>query len=151
MSELTVEVEIPPALLKALGVDLQKQVIQPATYAWAQQVKRVLVKYPPENIGNRPNLGRWYERGYGPRWKRRDGTIGGRKTSERLKRSWTVEREVNGAIVGSIASYSRWVHSKEFQTRVHARHGWKTDEQAVNEARPAMDRIMSQIMTRLGL
>ncbi len=150
MSELTVQLDIPPALVKALNTNLQTQVIQVAAFAWAQQVKRIMVVYPPPNVGNRPNLGRWYQRGYGPRWQRKDGTIGGRKTSEMLNRSWAVKREPDGASVGTRVSYSAWVHSSKYQAAVHKRHGWKTDVMAVEEARPAMDRIMNQIMTRLG-
>jgi hypothetical protein len=151
MSEVAVKFEIPPELVKALGTDLRTKVIQPAAMAWAKQTKRILVEYPPENVGNRPNLGRWYQRGYGPRWKRKDGSIGGMKTSQMLSRKWALVQETWGALVGSPVTYAHWVHSSKEQAAVHKRHGWKTDERAVTEAKPKFDEIMNQLMKALGL
>lgn len=149
---MEVRLEIPPALIKALGTDLNKEVVQPAAWAWAQQVKRIMVVYPPSSEANIPNAkGRWYQRGYGPRWQRRDGSIGGRKTSELLNRSWGVFRATYGAWVGSRASYSPFVHSAAEQTRAHAARKWKTDERALEEAKPAFQAILDSVMKKVGL
>lgn len=151
MTELTVKFEIPPALVKALGTDLQKQVIQPAAYAWAAAVKKVMVVYPAATEANSSIMPRWYQRGYGPRWRRKDGSVGGRKTSQTMNRSWALEREPWGALAGNRATYSHWVHSSTQQARAHKAHGWKTDETAEREAKPTFDGIMNQLMKRWGL
>lgn len=57
-------------------------------------------------------------------------------------RRWTtkVERTSDGFIgrVGNNVPYGPYVQSKRFQTRFHARTGWRTDEQAVDENRAAV-------------
>jgi hypothetical protein len=149
MSEVAVKFEIPPELVKALGTDLRTKVIQPAAYAWAQQTKRILVAYPDQAAPTNPN--RWYQRGYGPKWRRKDGSIGGRKTSQMLNRRWSVVRETWGALVGNPVTYAHWVHSSKEQAAIHRRNNWKTDERAVTEAKPKFDEIMNQLMKSLGL
>lgn len=60
-----------------------------------------------------------------------------------LGRRWTtapIERSANGLVgkVGNNVPYGPWVQSDRFQTRFHARDGWRTDERAVNENRAAI-------------
>ena len=95
-------------------------------------LKATVSEYPGASVANQPNH-RWYERGYGPRWSRKDGSIGGRKTSEMLNRSWGIARKSWGAIVGSRASYSPVVHSHKEQARSHRARGWVTDKMAVDK------------------
>ena len=87
------------------------------------------------------NPDRWYERGYGPRWRRkRGGGIGGRKTSQFLNRSWAVEpRGVNEVLLTNRATYTKWVHLNQYQTNVHQRTGWVTDTQGVQRAEASGD------------
>jgi hypothetical protein len=60
----------------------------------------------------------------------RTGTLGRRWTTK-------VERTSDGFIgrVGNNVPYGPYVQSKRFQARFHARTGWRTDEQAVDENR----------------
>jgi hypothetical protein len=85
-------------------------------------------EYPPAPSGSR------YIRGYG--WR------GGPMTSEKLGQRWTtrVTTTSNGVIgkVGNNASYGPWVQSARFQTRIHKRTGWTTDQQAIDKNLPAI-------------
>ena len=78
-------------------------------------------EYPPENIANIPYQRRWYERNYGPKWMRRDGTVGGIAASEMLGKSWTTRVKNRGllGVLGNKASYGPFVQDKERQAGFH--------------------------------
>ena len=111
-----------------LGRDLTAA-LKKASFAIGEQVRGKIAVYPPK----RPpaTRGRWYQRGYGPRWRRKDGSIGGRKTSEQLGQRWTTRQKGTGAVVGNAASYSPFVQNEEKQAAVHRAAGWMTDKKAV--------------------
>jgi len=120
--------------------------------AAASDVKDYIAVYPAASIANSPQARRWYERGYGPRWYRADGSTGGSKTSETLGRRWTISANSQRAIVGNNASYARAVQSAKEQAPYHGQRGWRTDEETLKEMRPkiveklrrAIDRILSR-------
>ena len=105
-------------------------------------------EYPPASSGNQPGGpgSRWYERGYGPRWKTSDGTVRGRKLSERLRERWSnqvrdypqgnQQAGMTGGFVegtvGNKASYRFEVQSREKQLDFHRRRGWVTVEDALD-------------------
>jgi len=128
---VTVRIHVPPDLKRALDGDMRK-VIQKASIPLTRELHSTVAKYPPATEANQPNH-RWYERGYGPRWSRKDGTVGGRKTSEMLNRSWGIKRLRWGMQLGSRASYSPVVHHHEEQASFHKARGWVTDKQAVDK------------------
>lgn len=148
---------------RLLGVDL-KPAIQAATKAIALEVQGEIAPYPP--IVSHSGRRSWYERGYGPKWMTKAG-VHGRPTSQTLGRrfgllgalpavgkgGWAlVAKGSMGHVLGNSATYAGLVHSKERQARVHARHGWVTDEQAMRQviASGAVKRIVTQaIMARL--
>ncbi|KPL80229.1 hypothetical protein [Herpetosiphon geysericola] len=75
----------------------------------------------------------WYERGYGQRWKRKDGSIGGRKTSQTLGRRWMIaSRGRMVMVLMNTSTYSPFVHRAEDQTAAHANTGWVTDTEAIS-------------------
>ena len=114
------------------------------TFAVATQVQARLAPYPPATEANRPRTfaskarNGWYERGYGPRWARKDGSVGGRKTSELMNRNWHITRQgVNAELVNN-ASYSAFVHrdptlGDPHQAFFHGQRGWMTDVKVVTE------------------
>ena len=109
-----------------------------ALRAGALHIKGKVDTYPPSTIANSPSnpTGRWYERGYGPKWvSKRTGVVSGYETSETLGRRWTTASEAGGLrqVVGNATSYGEVVQSKEKQARFHASRGWKTIEQVVEE------------------
>ena len=106
--------------------------------AGALHVKGKIAQYPPSTTANSPGnpTGRWYERGYGPRWlRKRKGGVGGRKTSETLGRKWAIGERAGGMqqVIGNNASYAEFVHEEEEQAKIHGARAWKTDEQVLRE------------------
>lgn len=109
-------------------------VLKSATKAIALEVQGTIAPYPPATEANSPSndRGRWYERGYGPRWQRKDGSVAGSKTSQMLGRSWGIRPTGRiGHLVGNRATYAPYVHAKDKQARFHKVRRWVTDEAAV--------------------
>lgn len=163
MTTLTVKISGDEQLMRALGADVEKAINRAAPLV-AKAIKREIAEYPPVSeaniprgfgsavsIGTRKSANRWYERGYGPRWARKDGSAGGSKTSEMLNRSWAIGAVWKGAVLGSKASYAPVVHHYKEQASFHNRRGWVTDKQAVDRVRKSgkMDRIMQQVVKRI--
>ena len=118
-------------LARSLARDLVPQ-IQAASLVIASEIQDRIAPYPPPP----PWVGqstRWYERGYGPRWRRADGSIGGRKTSETLGRRWDIQPRGLGAELRNLASYTGYVHDAKKQSALMESLAWKTDEIAVGE------------------
>lgn len=110
------------AAVKVLSTDLAAAV-KPAAIAVAAEGQSRIAQYPPAP----PKAGRtFYERGFGTRWRRKDGSVGGRKTSETLGRKWAIQPQSNGAVLQNGASYAKYVHSADHQATVH-KGRWKTD------------------------
>jgi hypothetical protein len=117
--------------------------------------------YPAASEANQPRGftsggdNRWYERGFGPRWARKDGSIGGAKTSQMLGRKWahTVKQET-GMIVGEIgnnASYAAYVHGQDTQQWYHLARGWRVIEPLLEQARDAVqEEVMDKIASIWG-
>ncbi len=106
--------------------------------AGATHLKGIISKYPASTIANSPSnpSGHWYERGFGSKWiRKRAGGVGGRKTSQTLGRRWTQKSQMMGLqqVIGNNATYAPYVQSAEKQAKVHEMHGWKTDEDVINE------------------
>lgn len=103
--------------------------------AGAVHIKGTVDEYPPATEANSPGQPRWYERGYGPRWRRKSGGIGGRKSSETLGRKWTVASRNAGLtqIVGNAVSYGPFVQDEDRQASFHKRRGWGTIQKAAKE------------------
>lgn len=116
---------------RKLGIDLNPA-IKAATMAIALEIQNEVAPYSPASAANSPSSNRWYERGYGPKWRLKDGAVHGRKTSETLGRRWGIAtRGRVGHVLGNIASYAKWVHGEKTQARVHKARGWVTDETAI--------------------
>lgn len=110
--------------------------MRPVIKAAVTHISGKMAVYPPSGPGNVPNAqGRWYERGWGQRWRRKDGGMGGRQTSEDLGPSWKGKAVSNTrGVIGNDASYAKYVQGPE-QARVMDEIGWRTtDEIAEQEA-----------------
>jgi len=115
----------------------------------AQIVQDKMAVYPPEGDYNRPGPypKRWYQRHWGPRWARADGTVGGRNTSQMLQKHWRnqwiapLTRKVFNTV-----TYAPYVQAAEHQTTTHRRHGWQTDEDVANELERGIE--VDQIISR---
>ena len=110
-------------------------------FAGAVHVMTQAKKYPPSTFANTPYQRRWYQRGWGSKWMRRDGSIGGSMTSKNLKQQWTVEvRDKNTYVVGNNVSYGPYVMGGENdvhqQSAVMKRIGWTTTDSISDEETP---------------
>jgi hypothetical protein len=113
--------------LAKLGAEKMIQACQASLQRFGEEVKLRALVYPAEGPWCMPGSypARWYQRGFGPRWARKDGSTGGRDTSERMQQQWAVEqRSPLETLVGNRASYAPYVQGDE-QTGFHAAHGWK--------------------------
>ena len=111
-----------------LSADLQPA-FKAITMGIAAEVQNVLAPYPPAPAAGNP----WYERGFGTKYRRKDGRITGRRTSEMMERKWSIiSRSAMKAVLMNKASYSGWVHDSDDQTSRHAATGWQTDQTAAD-------------------
>ncbi|MHC4725511.1 MAG: HK97 gp10 family phage protein [Planctomycetota bacterium] len=102
--------------------------------AGAEHIEGVMKEYAPKSQANVPKAhGRWYERGWGSKYRRLDGRVTGKKTSEVLRARWSTRSRNAGLtrVVGNNASYAKYVHDAEEQAGFHGDRGWKTDEQVL--------------------
>lgn len=107
--------------------------LRPVIQASVVHISGKVAKYPPGGSGNSPSKPRWYERGWGSRWRRADGSIGGRQTSEDLGPSWTHKVESNTrGVIGNDASYGPFVQGAQ-QSAIMKDIGWKTTDTVVEE------------------
>jgi len=148
---ITIEVRGLDALERKLKRPLTPE-LRGFTQAVGEMIRSELAPYPPASEANVPNdRGRWYERGFGPRWFRKDGSVGGRKTSEMLNRQWGGVRHGRiGYRIFNRASYAQWVHSHEMQNWWHRVRGWMTDRKAVDivARRGDIERAWAQMLRR---
>ena len=135
-------------LQRKLGADF-RPVMRGATKAIAAEIQGKIAPYPPATDANSPARQRWYERGYGSKWRTRGGSIAGRKTSETLGRRWAISTYGDiGAKLGNAASYAAFVHDDAKQSPFHKRRGWMSDKGAVEIVQRAgtIGRIMKDAM-----
>lgn len=138
---VTIEIDGLERLQGKLKTVESGQYLRAVLQAAALDIKGYMAWYPPSSSANDPAQRRWYERGYGPRWRRQDGTIKGYHTSEMLDRKWATARpriDTRGltARVGVKVSYAPYVQSAKEQAWFHRARGWRTDEDAVRERGP---------------
>ena len=123
--------------------------------AGAVHVKGTIKEYAPKSSANVPKShGRWYERGWGSRYKRLDGVVTGRKTSETLGRKWAIGERAGGLqqVIGNNASYAEFVHDEEEQAKIHGDRGWKTDEEVLREeGDQVLEFIQREVERELGV
>ena len=147
---MTVEIKGMDKLLRKLHNVAELRGARRGLAAGALHIKGWIAVYAPSTIANSPSnpSGRWYERGSGPKWRRKDGSIGSRKTSETLGRKWTTASRNGGLtqVIGNNVSYGPYVQSAENQAAFHEQRNWRTDEQAVEkEGGKVLDFVKSEI------
>jgi len=115
-------------LLRRIGGIQKLTHTRAAVKAAAIFLRGKIAKYPPASEANSPGMRRWYQRGYGPKWRTRDGAVHGRATSKKLGQSWTYKFENAGmrGIVGTLVDYAPFVQDRDEQARFHKWRGWIT-------------------------
>ena len=132
----------------------QGQYLRGILTAAVLDIKGYMGWYPPASEANSPSNRRWYERGFGPRWRRKDGSVGGYQTSERLDARWAaaspqISQGGLTARVGVNVSYAPYVQSYEKQAGFHRARGWRTDRMAVQERGPHIQKLVSDAVRRI--
>lgn len=138
--------------------DLKKRII--AIVADPDKRRRVLIRatleladrmrvYPPEGAYNREpgtrGRGVWYQRQFGTRWRRKDGTMGGTDNSQRLQKSWKTEIQTRSEFVGSVSTavtYAPYLFDPEKRVSWAASHGWKTTKEIAEDYTPRFTEIV---------
>lgn len=99
----------------------------------AAELKDLAAAYPVEGPWNRePGTrgdGRWYQRKFGPRWRNKNGTTGGRNTSQNLQTSWQIERRGESASVWTAVTYAPFLLDASQRVGWAAGHGWQTTDE----------------------
>jgi len=155
MTTVTIQIEGIDAVVDKLNTIEQMRGFQAALTQVGQHVRDKIKTYPQSTEANQPRSfvsggkNTWYERGYGPKWARKDGTIGGRKTSEILKQSWGVQATNTQVVIGTKVTYAPYVHDADEQASFHKRRGWKTAQQVAKEEEPAVRRFIEDYLEKL--
>ena len=147
---MTIEIQGLDRAMRKLTALKNREYVEGTMQASVSIAKNYIAVYPASTEANNPARNRWYERGYGGRWRRRDGTIGGRRTSETLGRKWTTKVEDRGMTgkVGNNVSYGPYVQSHRLQAGFHRRRGWTTDEQAAKRQTPSIQALFRDAIER---
>lgn len=144
-----IKIEGLDALQKKLGEVAAMAYMGEVLMAAGSQLKNYIAKYPPFTDANVPNQRRWYQRGWGTKWLRKDGSVNGVQSSETLGRRWTVSpRGPLEVVVGNNASYAPYVQSAEKQAHFHKSRGWRTDQMAIEKTTPAILKLVQQTIDK---
>jgi len=138
---VTLEVHGIEKVERALGKLAAGRWMRGLLTAAVGHMKSAVAGYPHATAANTPRPfapgadNRWYERGYGQRWARKDGSVGGKRTSEVLGRSWTTQVANDGSWgkVGTKASYSPYVQDADRQAGFHKARGWTTIQEVADK------------------
>ena len=89
---------------------------------------------------------RWYQRGFGSRWLRKDGTFGGTNTSQRLQQSWQTEVQRTDEFTASAftdVTYAPFLLDED-KPRVNwaASHGWQSLDQIQEDYTPRFEKAV---------
>ena len=140
-------------LERTLGYLNGREVFGDIIYISGQELRSKAGKYPRASSANTPPAthGAWYERGVGTRYRRLDGAITGRKTSEMLSKQWAVKKSGSAnnptATVENTASYATYVHGLE-QAGIHVRRGWKNLYTMATTMLPELQRDVAAAVDR---
>lgn len=137
----SVRIEGLDKLRAALGELGAAKALRPILTAAVLHLKGLIAVYPPSSEANKPRSfvskgnNRWYERGFGSKWARKDGSTGSAQTSETLGRSWTEAVDPAGkwAQVGTRASYAPLVQDRDEQAAFHKDRGWQTAQDVLDD------------------
>ena len=127
--------------------------LEPVLAGLVTEVKGEVSKYAPPTAANVPGGpgSQWYQRGYGSKWMRMDGTVGGRATSEDLGQKWTIRKTGTlKYLIGNNVKYGPYVKDPDKQAQALKNIGWtntdedvrKKEKKVLDELHKAVDRIL---------
>lgn len=136
-----------PELLRKLGKVKAAPWLREMLRVSALVIENKVARYPPAPVPKHPN--RWYERGLGSHYRRKDGGISTYKTSEMLGRMWYATVSGFSAKVGNRAGYAPWVQGRDTQTAQHKQTGWVTLEDVAEQELPELEKRIQHEVDRL--
>jgi hypothetical protein len=146
---ITISMDMKDVYEVAKRLDLEDE-FKDGLKAGGVYVEGIMKTYPPDSEANRskPHPGRWYERGYGPRWYNADGGLMGRKTSERLGDRWTSVTQDEGltVVIGNNATYAPYVHDDDLRPSYHAARGWPAAQDVVRDENEHVTNMISEFI-----
>jgi hypothetical protein len=107
------------------------------------ELKDRAAAYPPEGAWNKApgtkgnNI--WYQRQFGTRWLKKDGTFGGRNESQRLQKSWQTEVQREDTFTASAftgVTYAPLLLDPAEQVSWAPTHGWKNLDEIAEGYQP---------------
>lgn len=108
------------------------------------------IVYPAAGVWNRA-LGtcgnnKWYQRKFGPRYLRMDGTFGGRNTSENLQTSWrnTIADDAYSASTSTGVSYAPYLYDPDKRVHWAQAHGWQTVDEIADNYAPRFAELVGE-------
>jgi len=108
----------------------------------AQELLDRAAVYPEEGAWNSPSRQRWYQRHFGTRYRRKDGVVTGRNTSERLQKSWQIEDNETSASIWTAVSYAPFLYDQSQRASWAAEHGWLTGDEILEEYYPRFEAVV---------
>ena len=143
----TIHVKGLDKLIGKLDTIAKLRMVKAGIKAGGLHIKGKIAKYPPATAANFPGPypKRWYQRGWGSKYARLSGGVGGRMTSETLGRRWTIRPRDAGmsVVVGNNVSYGIFVQGEK-QAAFHERRGWKTTEQIAKSEGPRVKELIAK-------
>lgn len=126
MPDYEVSVDGIDDLVKRLGEAGDTKTLKDGMTAVAQSITSVMKVYPPKPEGST------YQR------------------TMQLRNRWTfgVDDDGSKAIIGNYTPYAPYVQGREKQTWYHARTGWKTAEDTLDNRREKITEILRAFITR---
>lgn len=113
------------------------------------ELKDLAAAYPVEGAWNKApgtrGNNRWYQRQFGTRWKRADGTLGGINNSQRLQKSWQTEiqrRDEFSAAAFTDVTYAPFLLDDTKRVHWANSHGWQTLDEIEEEYTPRFEKII---------
>lgn len=148
---MTSAVKITPTLkqvmIKVMAVIDDPAARQRVLTKAGDELKKILAIYPPAGIWNRPpgtrGDNRWYERGYGSRWLRNNGSMGGTNNSQQLDRSWVSEkRDEFTQSVNTGVTYAPFLLDPAQRVNWAVSHGWTSIDKTAEDFTPGFEKII---------
>ena len=113
------------------------------------ELKDLAAAYPVAGAWNKaPGTrgdNRWYQRQFGARWKRADGTLGGINNSQRLQKSWQTEIQRKDEFTASAftaVTYAPFLLDDTRRVHWAAGHGWQSLDEIEKDYAPRFEKII---------
>lgn len=144
-------IEIRPPIKKVIkwikdlaSKDELRKILTRATLEVADRARA----YPPEGPWNfAPGVGKygWYQRHFGPRRLRKDGSTWGKNTSQKLQKSWKtdIQREdIYSARVYTKVTYAPFLMDAKRRAHWAKSHGWQTTQEIADDYTDRFEEII---------